>query len=493
MKSYTNNKLKKKLENKGIHLDEKKKNKFDNYSYYQVINAYKNIFSIDIETIDDIIQNIKDNKSIDRYRKNYGISNLATNNSQIIRGIETHICQKYGISYKYSDSDATLISKIKEIDYYNHLYSNKVFYSDFVRMYKFEHELRSVLLKYTLIIEESLKNVFVTYLNSIEAKYNFLTDINQYETSQGNINQAISSIKKILDKQTNKYSNPIKRKIDQNLSVPYWILINELTLGETIKIIINLNSNHTRNILEKCVNYFTDLKLDYFKINNEVQKELYEEYINAMRELLKIIGTFRNNLAHNQPIYNFNVKDCSSSKGNTINYLLPITKKENDIKSKYTLNTKYMSYFAKFWGSDKYNSFTGNSNINLSWIIYVTLKFITHLDKNSNFYIELEYVYKKYNIILQPSKVSINNLELYEKIINNIEDLIKTDFNIKNIIEKYDNNQKIKQDLISLNSRINKIQEEFQKSCSKNKKNNECEKYTSYIFTIISFYDIINM
>ena len=49
MKSYTNTKLKKKLENKGICLDNKKKNKFDNYSYYQVVNAYKNIFSIDIE------------------------------------------------------------------------------------------------------------------------------------------------------------------------------------------------------------------------------------------------------------------------------------------------------------------------------------------------------------------------------------------------------------------------------------------------------------
>lgn len=44
MKSYTNTKLRKKLQNKGIILDEKKKQHFDKYSYYQVINAYKNIF-----------------------------------------------------------------------------------------------------------------------------------------------------------------------------------------------------------------------------------------------------------------------------------------------------------------------------------------------------------------------------------------------------------------------------------------------------------------
>lgn len=45
MKSYTNAKLRKKLQNKGITLDERKKQHFDKYSYYQVINAYKNIFS----------------------------------------------------------------------------------------------------------------------------------------------------------------------------------------------------------------------------------------------------------------------------------------------------------------------------------------------------------------------------------------------------------------------------------------------------------------
>ena len=45
-----------------------------------------------------------------------------------------------------------LEEKIRSIKYYNHLYSKKVIYSDFVRIYKFEHELRSVLLRYTLFL-----------------------------------------------------------------------------------------------------------------------------------------------------------------------------------------------------------------------------------------------------------------------------------------------------------------------------------------------------
>ena len=151
MKSYTNIKLKKKLQNKGIQLDNRKKKLFDKYSYYQVVNAYKNIFSTNIENIDDIENNIMNNTDIERYLKNYDIDSYHSN-TQLFRNIEIKICQKYGILYKSTDTNDEIKEKIKSINYYNHLYSNKVYYSDFVRMYKFEHELRNVLLRYTLII-----------------------------------------------------------------------------------------------------------------------------------------------------------------------------------------------------------------------------------------------------------------------------------------------------------------------------------------------------
>ena len=123
MKSYTNAKLRKILQNKGIILDDKKKQYFDKYSYYQVINAYKNIFSTGIENIDDIEKNIKNSIDIDRYRKKFSISN-DTNNNALYRGILINICQKYGINLKYTDSNDELKEKIKGIKYYNHLYSN---------------------------------------------------------------------------------------------------------------------------------------------------------------------------------------------------------------------------------------------------------------------------------------------------------------------------------------------------------------------------------
>jgi hypothetical protein len=478
MESYTNNKLKKKLQRKGIILDERKKQCFDKYSYYQVINAYKNIFCMGIETIDDIENNIMNSLNLDRYKENYGIKKYY-GNKNLYRQVLISICTKYGISYKYIDSDDELKEKIKNIKYYNHLYSNKVMYSDFIRIYKFEHELRNILLRYTLIIEESLKNVLVSYLNRIEAKDTFLTDINQYDTTPKNITNSINSIKKIFDKQTNKYSNPIKRKNAQELSVPYWIIINELTLGETIKLIINLNKEHKQKVLEDCVNYFTQIKIDSKDIETAEENNIYWNKLNVMREILNIIGILRNSLAHNQPIYNFNVKEFYSTKSGKVNYLLPKASTQHE---QYVLTTNYMSYLADFFGSDKYNSFSGNSNIDLSWVIYIIYKIINRLDNNTNIYNELVYVYKKYNIILRPEKIATNKFDLYEKMLNKLEEYSNYDFDIKSICEKYDNDKRIKQDLISLNKKTKDMQLEMKKMINENLKNNDCLKYTHFLF-----------
>ena len=58
-----------------------------------------------------------------------------------------------------------------------------------------------------------------------------------------------------------------------------------------------------------------------------------------MREILNIVGLLRNSLAHNQPIYNFNVKEYYSSKSNNIHYILP---KAHNQQEQYVLTTNYM-------------------------------------------------------------------------------------------------------------------------------------------------------
>ena len=64
MNTNSTNKLIEILELKQIKFDKGEKSLFRKYSYYQVINAYKNLFVKDIEYIDTIRSNILQNKNI---------------------------------------------------------------------------------------------------------------------------------------------------------------------------------------------------------------------------------------------------------------------------------------------------------------------------------------------------------------------------------------------------------------------------------------------
>ena len=66
METNSTAKLIKNLERKEITFDFGEKQLFKKYDYYQVINAYKNLFVIDVENIDKIRKNIHNNIDIDK-------------------------------------------------------------------------------------------------------------------------------------------------------------------------------------------------------------------------------------------------------------------------------------------------------------------------------------------------------------------------------------------------------------------------------------------
>ena len=333
----------------------------------------------------------------------------------------------------------TLVAEIKRIDYIHHIYAEGTKYGDFVRMYKFEHELRLLLLRYTLIIEENMKNIFVSTLNDTEKiNANFLSDINNYNTSDASSNSSLETLKLIIDKQGNKHSKPIQRKRKQNITVPYWILVNELAMNQTYKAISNLKPEIERKVFQRCVNHFTRLDIDIFDKNKsdiDIKKE--NRLINSFKIILYYIGEFRNMLAHNQPIYSYNIKDCSMCDFPNINYDYPSnSKRELTFEEQYKINASMMYNLQKFFGIDKFNSRNLKVNIDLSWIIYVIYKIISTIDNNTKFYDELRKIYIKYNIVLTEYEYQISNCKLYEKLLDRLQELYDMDFNAYEIINR---------------------------------------------------------
>ena len=62
-------------------------------------------------------------------------------------------------------------------------------------------------------------------------------------------------------------SKPIKSKVERSLPIPYWILINEMTLQQTIKTIDYLKEDLSTQIM---INLFNERSCK--TINSEAQK-----------------------------------------------------------------------------------------------------------------------------------------------------------------------------------------------------------------------------
>lgn len=73
MDTNSTNKLIEILERKQIKFEKGEKSLFRKYSYYQVVNAYKDLFVKDIEYIDDIKNNISKGINIEFYRSTFKI------------------------------------------------------------------------------------------------------------------------------------------------------------------------------------------------------------------------------------------------------------------------------------------------------------------------------------------------------------------------------------------------------------------------------------
>lgn len=479
METNTTSKLIINLERKGISFNRGEKQLFKKYDYYQVINAYKNLFVSDVENIDKIRHNIMSNIDIARYKNCFGINSNIVGND-LFKEICRKIIKKYGLDYDKNMSFKTLVSEIKRIDYVHHIYEPNTKYSDFVRMYKFEHELRLLLLRYTLIIEENMKNIFVSTLNdNDEVNANFLSDINNYNTADANSNNSLETLKLIIDKQGNKHSKPIQRKRKQNVTIPYWILINELAMNQTYKAISNLKPNLERKIFQRCVNHFTKLNLDIYdksKSIKSINKE--QKLINGFKNILYYIGEFRNMLAHNQPIYCYNIKDCSLSGFPNINYNYPSNaKNELTTVEQYRINADMMFKLQSFFGKDAFNSRNVQVNIDLSWIIYVIYKIISTIDLNTNFYNEIRNLYIKYNVVLTEYEYKMNNCHEYGNLLSELENLYNFDLDTKHLYSRIEENLSYKSILKSKETQLARIIKDIKKISNKMKVEKISSKY----------------
>lgn len=185
------------------------------------------------------------------------------------------------------------------------IYNEDIKFEDIANIHYFDKDLKAVLFKYILEVENHFKSV-LAYRYSEKFKdddFSYLHLNNYSNTKILEVTKFISSISKIIQdkinntKQDLSNENAISYYNRKYKSVPIWVLINFMTLGQTIKFYSFLDDS-LKNEIAKDMNFFLSENLKTKTILTKEELIIY----------LKNIVEIRNVVAHNNKLLDYKCK-----------------------------------------------------------------------------------------------------------------------------------------------------------------------------------------
>ena len=163
-------------------------------------------------------------------------------------------------------------------------------FEDVYGIYCFDRNLRSILLKYILICEQTIKSSLSYHFCQIygEDQKAYLNPINylQSENHSRIIKKLIQKMSAQLNENSSYYY--IRHYVKRYQSVPFWVLVNTLTLGQVSKMYSCQKS----------------------RVKIQICKDFGEIRENELERMLSIMTKFRNVCAHNDRLFNFKTQDA---------------------------------------------------------------------------------------------------------------------------------------------------------------------------------------
>ncbi|WP_306489228.1 Abi family protein [Anaerococcus octavius] len=206
-------------------------------------------------------------------------------------------------------------------------------------LFLFDRELRNLFLKYILIFENSFKTVLSHEFSKKYRKPNSYLEIKNYvDDNPKKVLQQISILTKTIHNKVDK-DGAIKHYIENHGSVPFWVLVNYLTVGN-LSYLYSILKDTDKNTIAK---YYSK------KYNKQYESSpalrIDSEDISAA---LKIVNLVRNKCAHDERLYNSDFGNTRVS--NVANYLGYINYDNRKIivailYLKILLNKKYFKNF----------------------------------------------------------------------------------------------------------------------------------------------------
>lgn len=200
--------------------------------------------------------------------------------------------EEYAKKILFKTGYFSLINGYKETykDSMTNQFQKGVAFEDIYELYQFDNDLRSIFIKYILVVEQNVKSSlsyhFCLAYGDMQEDY---LDVSHYDYV-GKKKILIQNMLKIIKGQLRNDSDYayIRHYIAKYDYVPLWVLLNVLTLGQLSKI--------------------------YCCQKGRVQIQVCEDFgpikINEMAKMLAVMTKFRNVCAHNDRLFDFRTKDA---------------------------------------------------------------------------------------------------------------------------------------------------------------------------------------
>jgi len=184
------------------------------------------------------------------------------------------------------------------------IYQEGTHFNELKALFLFDRELRILLLKYLLIFENSIKTTVAYEFSKKYPRKNAYLDIaNFVDNDPKKVLQQISILTKTIHDKVDR-SGAIKHYIEEHGEVPLWVLVNFLTMGN-IANFYNILTDSTKNIIAK---FYTD---KYRAQNKDNTFRLSSADLSAC---LKVANLVRNICAHDERLYNVNLRNVRISQ-----------------------------------------------------------------------------------------------------------------------------------------------------------------------------------
>ena len=184
------------------------------------------------------------------------------------------------------------------------LYQAGTHFNELKALFLFDRELRILLLKYLLIFENSIKTTVAYEFSKKYPRKNAYLDIaNFVDNDPKKVLQQISILTKTIHDKVDR-TGAIKHYIEEHGEVPLWVLVNFLTMGN-IANFYNILTDSTKNIIAK---FYTD------KYRTQNKDNTFRLSSSDLSACLKVANLVRNICAHDERLYNVNLRNVRISQ-----------------------------------------------------------------------------------------------------------------------------------------------------------------------------------